>query len=203
MLKPAHTITAPRMSRQRAVAIALVGLVHIAGLWALTSGLATRLVHAIPHDMEVSVIRSPQTLAQSPSVLQPKMVQPSDIPVLQPPEINIDTPPASQITATLAPSDQISDSTASGLAATHTTPPYPALARRLGQEGNVRLQLTISPQGDVVAAQVVASSGVPELDSTAVAWVMAHWKYKSAVQGGVTVPSTTQAVVVFNLKHAR
>jgi outer membrane biosynthesis protein TonB len=46
------------------------------------------------------------------------------------------------------------------------------------------------------------SSGFPELDQAAVAWVVSHWKYKPAVQGGVTVTSQSQAAVRFDLKQA-
>jgi len=53
-----------------------------------------------------------------------------------------------------------------------------------------------------VNASVTQSSGFPALDESAVAWVMAHWKYKPAIRGGVPVTSQTQAAVKFDLKLA-
>lgn len=75
------------------------------------------------------------------------------------------------------------DGAASAVGSTHTIPPYPAVARRLGQQGVVALQLMISPSGEVTAVDIVQSSGFPELDQTAAAWVKARWKYKPAVLG--------------------
>ncbi len=67
----------------------------------------------------------------------------------------------------------------------------------------MRLSLTISPDGNVIAANVAQSSGFPDLDDAAVNWVLGHWKYKPATHLGVAVASQTQAVVVFNLKNIR
>ena len=76
-------------------------------------------------------------------------------------------------------------------------------ASRLSQEGKVLLHLTISAEGNVAGASVTQSSGFADLDQSAVAWVLAHWKYKPAIRGGVAVASATDAAVVFSLKNAR
>jgi protein TonB len=55
----------------------------------------------------------------------------------------------------------------------------------------------------VTNAQIEQSSGSNDLDSAAVQWVVAHWRYKPATQNGQPVVSTTEAAVVFNLKNAR
>ena len=89
-----------------------------------------------------------------------------------------------------------------GIMATHTTPPYPPLAIRLGQEGTVMLRLAISPQGVVTDAAVARSSGYPLLDEAARVWVLAHWRYQGAVRGGAAAPATTTIGVVFDLKNA-
>ena len=65
------------------------------------------------------------------------------------------------------------------------------------------LRLTISPNGDVVAAEIARSSGFAELDAEAVSWVVAHWKYKPAIVAGLAVTSQTQAAVKFDLKQTR
>jgi periplasmic protein TonB len=98
---------------------------------------------------------------------------------------------------------QVPDSAASGMTETHTTPPYPADARNLSQQGTVTLALTIDATGAVTNAQVKASSGYPDLDQTAVNWVIAHWRYKPAIQSGVPVASTSLAAVKFDLRQAR
>jgi TonB family protein len=67
----------------------------------------------------------------------------------------------------------------------------------------VLLRLTISPNGDVVAADIARTSGFAELDAQAASWVLAHWKYKPAIVSGVAVTSQTQAAVKFDLKLMR
>ncbi len=206
MQRPAHNILnaahGSPMSARRIAGIGLAGALNIAMIWAMTSGLAMKIVRNIPQDIQLTIV---DTQEQSQPVLappKPAMVEPQDVPTVPAPEIDIQAPQAAAITATPAPSNAVSDASAAGITSTHSRPPYPPLARRLGQQGTVRLHLTISAQGDVTDAQVTSSSGVPELDQAAVSWVVAHWKYKPAIQGGVAVPSTTDAAVIFDLKKA-
>jgi protein TonB len=85
------------------------------------------------------------------------------------------------------------------IAATHTAPPYPPIARRIGAEGKVTLRLTVTAEGRVSQADIVTSSGRDDLDQTAQQWIMAHWKYKPALANGVAVVSKTLATVTFSL----
>ena len=98
---------------------------------------------------------------------QPTFVHPTidKTPNIQPPEIKIDDSNGHAIHALSSPPHAASDSAAFGVASTHSTPPYPLDARALGHAGTVLLQITISPQGDVVSATVVQSSGFAELDA--------------------------------------
>ena len=206
MQRPEHALAnGGGMTPRRMVSIAFVGAIHIALLYALMSGIAVKVVKSIPHDIQTRIIETqPQKPALPPPPVQLTKVQPT-MPTTVEPVIDIQTPPAPTAvqTAPAAPTNAIANASASGLTNTHTTPPYPAQARRLGQQGTVVLQLSIAANGAVTAAKIVKSSGTAELDQTAVGWVMAHWKYKPAIQNGVPVPSTTQAAVKFDLKQAR
>lgn len=95
------------------------------------------------------------------------------------------------------------DRALSGIAGTHTVPPYPPVAQRLGVEGKVTLRLTVSPEGTVSSAQIVTSSGRADLDLAAQDWILAHWAYKPALENGVPVVSRTLAAVTFSLKNQR
>lgn len=86
---------------------------------------------------------------------------------------------------------------------THTVPPYPPIARRIGAEGKVMLRLTVSAEGKVTAAEVVSSSGRDDMDQSARQWIMAHWAYKPALDNGVPVIGHVLATVNFNLIDAR
>jgi protein TonB len=174
-------------------------------LWALANGLATKITTYVPAVLETKVIDTPQ--AQPKPVTPPPSPQIEKVlPTEQTPEPVIQIAPDTNApTIQVQPQQQVpvqADASASGVTNTHTTPPYPAVARRLGEQGTVILAITVAADGSVSAAQVATSSGVPELDQAAVSWVKAHWRYKPAMQGGVAVPSSTQAAVKFDLKLA-
>ena len=137
--------------------------------------------------MELPAVDTPTTPPPDVVIDQPVTLQPQLPPVVNNP---LTQPPAP-------------DTSASGVMSTHTTPPYPELDRRMGNQGTVKLRLSISAQGAVTAADVIQSSGFPSLDQAAVSWVIGHWKYKPAVQAGAAVASSTVAAVVFNIKNAR
>ncbi len=176
-------------------------------IWALASGLAIKLTKYVPPVLETKVIDTPQAQPK-PETPPPSPPLEKVIPTEQTPEPVIQIAPdqnAQTIQVQPQPEQPVqqTDSSASGMSSTHTTPPYPPMARRLSQQGTVILSITVAADGSVSAAQVATSSGIPELDETAVSWVKAHWRYKPAIQGGVAVPSNTQAAVKFDLKQAR
>jgi len=114
-------------------------------------------------------------------------------------------PAAGTATQPTTPVPPISGATAPlrGIASTHTIPPYPPLALRLGYAGSVGLRISVDARGNVLAAVVETSSGHPDLDAAAVDWVTSHWRYAPATQNGQTVAAVTTAVVTFRLNQAR
>lgn len=207
MQHPRHEILSARndVNPQRIAGIVFVGLLHVAVIYAIASGLAVKFVKQLPHDLTAEVIPVSQE-KPSPPPPQPQLQQP-ELPTVAPPVIDIpnqtSAPTISVQTAQQPQSTAPASSAASGLSSTHTTPPYPEMERRLGHEGTVTLRLAISADGSVTSAQIEKSSGFPALDQEAVDWVTAHWRYKPAIQNGQPVASATEAAVVFNLKNAR
>lgn len=63
-------------------------------------------------------------------------------------------------------------------------PPYPALSRRLGEQGHVVVRAWIEVDGSASRAQVQASSGYARLDEQAVQTVLKQWRYKPGKRGG-------------------
>jgi protein TonB len=183
-----------------------VGLLHVVAIYALIAGMKPGVVTQIEQEIHlVPVARTEQPPVQAPP--QVKLVQPvaPTTPTITPPDVPIQSPTPSPIYIAPTPTNPapaVPDSSATGLTNTHTTPPYPVEARDQSHSGSVLLQLIVSAQGDVTSANVVTSSGHAELDQAAVSWVVAHWKYKPAVQNGIAVPSQTQAIVKFDLKQA-
>jgi protein TonB len=190
----------------RAVTIGGVALLHLAAVYALVSGMTPEILRLVPPDITIDRIEPPTPPKPTLAPKLPTLAQPTIDPTAKvvPPIINIENSNRTPITVTTTPhTSPPADSDASGVSGTHSTPPYPLEARTLSHQGTALLQLTISPKGDVVAANVVQSSGYAELDSAAVSWVLAHWKYKPAIQGGVAVTSQAQAAVKFDLKTVR
>jgi protein TonB len=202
---PKHDIISARpvgMTPRRALTIGGVGLLHVAAIYALITGMGTTIVRQVDHVVNVDVIAS-DTTKTAPVPPTPVLMEPAD-PTIPPPDIVVAStePPSISIAPTNPNTTAAPDSGAAGISNTHSTPPYPVEARAAAHQGTVLLQLTISPQGDVVAANVVTSSGYSELDQTAVSWVIAHWKYRPAIQNGVPVTSQTRAAVKFDLRQA-
>ncbi|HTQ12706.1 MAG TPA: energy transducer TonB [Rhizomicrobium sp.] len=201
---------------RRMIAVALVGLFHIAVIYALVTGLATRMVAHIPDVLHTTILppRKETVTPPVPPPAKPNLVKPT-LPQIPKPEIRIRmpaAPPSHTITAIAVPHPVApaavppalppAPAAPSPVAGTHTTPPYPVMARRLGQEGTVRLRIAVAASGAIAAVDVARSSGNSLLDETAAQWVKAHWRYHAATRAGKPVAATTCAEVKFDLKQA-
>ena len=196
-----------RSPSSRYAGIGLVGAIHIVAIWAIANGLNVHVSKFVPPELHLQVV--PQTDQPKTQVLpppKPTLAKPVVDNIVPQPVIELQTQaqPQQTIAATtqLAQQNTVPDSSALGLTNTHTTPAYPADARRLNEQGTVTLLLSVDATGAVTNAQVRISSGYPQLDQTAVNWVMTHWRYKAAILKGAPVASTTQAAVNFYLKDA-
>lgn len=210
--------------RRQATIIGLVVALHALLIYSIVTGLAAKIVLAVPNVINAQVL-PPQKIEQPlpvPATTKPELVEPS-LPTVPVPVIRIarETPPRASITAVqgpprpivrtpvvsvappVPPTPVIAPTEARTVAGTHTTPLYPELSRRLGEAGTVRLNIALDASGAVGAVAVVISSGSERLDAAAVEWVTAHWRYHPATEGGKPVASSVLAEVVFDLKHAR
>ena len=79
-------------------------------------------------------------------------------------------------------------------------PPYPALSRRLGEEGKVILRVSVSPQGAADSVDIKTSSGSPRLDEAAQKTVR-NWKFIPARRGDMAVQSWALVPVIFKLEQ--
>jgi TonB family protein len=62
--------------------------------------------------------------------------------------------------------------------ATHTVPPYPELSRRMYEQGNAVVIVTIDAQGIPTAVSVDKPSGFARLDDAARDWVRDTWRWE-------------------------
>ena len=63
-------------------------------------------------------------------------------------------------------------------------PPYPALSKRLGEQGKVVLRVRIEPDGTASKAEIQTSSGYERLDQTAQQTVL-RWRFVPGKRNGV------------------
>jgi len=78
-------------------------------------------------------------------------------------------------------------------------PVYPALARRMGEEGKVLLKVRVSAQGTALEVAVAKSSGFARLDAAA-SEAVARWRFVPARRGDEPVDSSVVVPITFALE---
>jgi len=170
-------------------------------------GIANHKIGGMIHDIEVPPIQEPK-LAEPVKPPEPSITEKIKTEKPIAPIFTTDKSRGEKTITLRPPTDDpptvrgINRALAS-VAGTHTAPPYPPVARRIGVEGKVTLRLTVSAEGKVTGAEIVSSSGRDDMDQSAQQWIMAHWAYKPALDNGVPTVSQTLATVVFSLVNER
>jgi protein TonB len=78
---------------------------------------------------------------------------------------------------------------------------YPALSRRMGEEGTVIVRLQVGVNGEVMDVRVEKSSGYPRLDAAALSGVRKA-RFRPGSRGGVPVVMWARQPIRFNLSDA-
>jgi protein TonB len=210
MERPSHiALNNQRLLLRRVPSIGLAICLQLVGLWLFSHGLASGVMSAF-HPIDFVLVHQKQAAPLAPSP-EPSMTA-VKAPIVPLPAFSIAqaSTDTTSITAQTAPTTTGSAASNSqgatrapiGIATTHSVPPYPPIARRLGAEGRVTLRLTISPEGRVSNAEVVSSSGRADMDEAARQWIVAHWTYKPALENGLAQIGHIMASVTFNLTNA-
>ena len=207
-LGSARPVRAPR----RFVSIGLVAALHVVVIYGLLVGInVAPNPFKRPPIIDIKFINKTRPVSHAPPLPRgPTLAHPTAPPIPLPPPLDFGDSAGASNAITNPPPAGGGSNVASGptvgplaMANTHTIPPYPPMGIRLGHEGTVRLAIQLDEQGNVIAAQVIASSGYEELDAAAVAWVKSHWRYQPAMRDGQPVPATTRAAVTFRLNQIR
>ncbi|WP_296442859.1 energy transducer TonB [Rhodoferax sp. UBA5149] len=197
------------MNRNVTIAISVV-VFHIAMLWALQTGLLRRTVEVfVPAEILSEFIEPPAPKIVPPPPPPPKPVKqpvakaPLPVPALAPQPLAIAdptpspnaptgvttpqpiTPPVAAPVAVAPPAaarDELPSSDADYLQ--NPKPPYPALSKRLGEQGKVMVRVLISQDGTAQKADIKQSSGFERLDQAALATVL-RWRYVPGKRAGV------------------
>ena len=203
---PSHRM--PPSNRRLLIASSVVVL-HVAVLWALHSGLMRRAVEVIvPGEILSEFISPPAPPAEKPQAAptppkpqatppkpqaqvapQPLPTSPEPAPVLAPAPVAAAAPAIEASTVAAAPAAppapariELPSSDAAYL--NNPKPSYPALSRRLGEQGKVVVRVLIGVDGRAQQAEIRSSSGYERLDQAALATVRS-WRYVPGTRNGV------------------
>jgi periplasmic protein TonB len=83
---------------------------------------------------------------------------------------------------------------------TNRAPNYPPSALQRGEQGNVTLRVSVSPDGRPIAVDLAQTSGYPILDTAALAAVR-QWRFNPAIQAGRPVAAIAEVPVRFRLEN--
>jgi protein TonB len=205
------TPSAPTMNRRMLIATGVV-LLHVFVLWALQSGLMRRAAEIIvPGEILSEFITPPAPPAperQTPVAPQPPKQEVKPVVKAAPtPPLPTPTPEPAPVMAQPAPAPAAPAAPAieaSTVAAAPAAPPaparielpssdaaylrnpkpsYPALSRRLGEQGKVIVRVLIGVDGSAQQAEIRTSSGYERLDQAALATVRS-WRYVPGKRNG-------------------
>lgn len=196
------------MNRNVVIAGSVV-VFHVAALWALQTGLLRRAVELVVPAQILSEFISPLAPPQPPAPAQPRVARPRPAavaPAPQPLPVT-ESAPAPTPAVVQAPPQPAAPALAAPVAAAPTTssaptaparielpssdadylnnpkPSYPALSRRLGEQGKVVVHVLIGVDGSAQKAEIKASSGYERLDQAALSTVL-RWRYLPGKRGG-------------------
>ena len=209
MERPHHLQTGSTSNSSKLMGIVIVVGIHVLAIIALVTALASGQIMKQIQDIKASV-EAEKTPPKAPPPPPPDLAKPPP-PVAIVPEFSVQTeaPPVINTVkaAPPAPPKAVAPPAAptelKPITRTHTTPPYPTISQRLGEQGTSQLQVAISTEGSVTDCKIVKSSGSERLDNAACEYVKGHWRWQPPTQEGKPVAVNTDVSVVWNLKDAQ
>ena len=140
----------------------------------------------LPQQIKKDVTKAPSVVAPLPMAIidpTPAPNAPTGSLAPQPAAAPIAAPvAAAPVAAPAQPAVQLPSSDADYLQ--NPRPPYPAISRRLNEQGKTTVRVLIGIDGQPQRAEISKSSGFARLDDAAVATVM-RWRFVPGKRGGV------------------
>lgn len=126
---------------------------------------------------------APAAPITAPSVPVAVVASPAPMPVTAPP------PPSGKVVLPMSEGDYLSN----------PKPPFPAMSKRMGEQGSVKVRIYIGADGLPKKAELQKSSGFERLDKAALDAVM-QWRYIPGKRGGVPEDLWMSTTVSFILE---
>ncbi|MDP1735146.1 MAG: energy transducer TonB [Sulfuritalea sp.] len=193
--------------------LGMVVLLHALVLW----GLLRMNVITLPASLSVltvSLLPPAEVIKPNPEIVppKPKPVERRPTPLQQPTQLAVAAEAPAPTPAAVAPAPTfVAPPVAASPAPAPTQPrfdadyldnpkpPYPAISRRMGEQGRVVLRVRVDAQGLPIDVQLHASSGSERLDASALQTVR-RWKFIPARLGNEPVAATVLVPIAFSLK---
>jgi periplasmic protein TonB len=205
MERPQHELAAlaAHGKKNKTMSLGLVIGIHVVIVSALIAGLSSNQIRSTIGELTATVITRRVTVQELPpppiSVVKPP---PAIVPPLPKFEIAIPPKPVIPQTIDVVPPPAVLPTLPRAVARTHTTPPYPALSQRMGEQGTTTLMCDIGIDGKPIACTVIKSSGSQRLDDAAASYVKDHYTWQPATRDGKPVAGKTELDIVWDLKNA-
>lgn len=212
-LEPFDRFSCPVNQRRRAIAVGAVVFLHVAGLWALQSGLVQQAIEVVVPAQAIIVAEfipaaPPVPFVQPPAPVLPKVTAPRPVPIMRQniiqniiPNIQniqntpiISTPMGAATAPEPVPSPpapepppappKIELPSSNAAYLQNPAPNYPAISKRMGEHGKVVLRVLISADGLPQKIELHQSSGYDRLDRQAQDAVM-RWRFIPGKRNGV------------------
>lgn len=209
------SVAMPRFSGSDYAAVGVVVLLHALGLWALMQYAPARAAMSEATTLMISLVK-PEAPPEPPRIIprkprpqpvkpKPQLVPlaaqtplPTPIEVPSPPPVPstpaaveappsppvLPAPPASMVAPPELP---VTPPEISADYADNPLPQYPAISRRLGEEGRLQVRVCVAVDGMVSSATVNKSSGFERLDRATME-ALRQWRFKPARRGDELIP---------------
>lgn len=215
---PASAIGLPRFQGPQLATVLIVATAHFLLLALLLFSTHTNPTPLPRTSIVVSLLPAstsapPVTAPPSPRV-EPKQPKPPAASPKIPTPSNAPALPAQPNSAPASPANQSGNPTTNSSANTESSapsaprfdaaylnnpaPPYPAMSRRLGEEGRVLLNVLVGADGLAKNLTIAKSSGFTRLDEAALNAV-AKWKFVPSKTLGLPVQASVNVPIVFKL----
>lgn len=200
----------PPTNNRRVIGFGMVVVFHVLVVYAFMSGLGQMVVDRLKGPLETRLIEEAKIEEDAPPPPPPKFAPPPpvfvDMPVVAITEAS--TTSAIQNTTNVRPVAPPPPPKADVVVAPRQNPRrpntgaedmYPAMSRRLGEEGTVVLLLTVNEEGRVTEAKVQTTSGFDRLDEAATKEAARSWRFLPGTINGKASAMQMPIRVTFKL----
>ncbi|GGY66317.1 hypothetical protein GCM10011613_07800 [Cellvibrio zantedeschiae] len=192
-------------TQQRSLGIFIVIAFHLLLIWALTTGLAQRIINVLPlvplkvAPIEEKVTPPPPIDVPKPNVdNKTQIIVDTNLPVV---DFASDTGPQ---VIKRGGGDIIQTATMSKPRLIRATKPdYPLAASRLGEQGASGLRFLVNTDGSLSNVELVTSSGSSRLDEAAIKHAKRNWAFTPCMENEKAVPCWHQTKLVWRLEDAK